>query len=57
MYEYCVYPAILKSPKQLPNSLKMAETSVVLIVFIGVICDVSAFIVTVSFCQVPEMLY
>ena len=39
MYVYCVYPAISKSPKQLPNCLKIAETSVVLIVFIGVICD------------------
>ena len=32
----CVYPAISKSPKQLPNCLKIHETSVVLIVFIGV---------------------
>jgi hypothetical protein len=30
---YCVYPAMLKSPKQLPNCLKRAETSLVLIVF------------------------
>ena len=33
MYVYCVYPAMLKSPKQLPNCLKRAETSDVLIVF------------------------
>ena len=30
MYVYCVYPAISKGPKQLPNCLKIAETSVVL---------------------------
>ena len=42
MYVYCVYPAISKGPKQLPNCLKIAEASVILIVFIGVICDVSA---------------
>ena len=61
MHVYCVYPAISKSPKQLPNCLKIAETNVVLIIFNGVICDVSAYTVTVSFCnssvQVPEMLY
>ena len=33
---YCVYHAISKSPKQLPNCLKIAATSVVLIVFNGV---------------------
>ena len=48
---YCVYPAILKGPKQLPNCLKIAETSVVINVFKGVICDISAYIVTVSFCH------
>jgi hypothetical protein len=50
MYVNCVYPAISKSPKQLPNCLKIAETRVVLTVFIGVICSVSAYIVTVSLC-------
>ena len=50
MYLYCVYPAIPKSPK-LPNCLKITETSVVLIVFNAVICDVSAYTVTVSFCR------
>jgi hypothetical protein len=39
MYVYCVYPAISKGPKQLPNCLKIAETSVILNVFKGVICD------------------
>ena len=50
MYVNCVYPAISKSPKQLPNCLKIAETRVVLTVFIGVICSVSTYIVTVSLC-------
>jgi len=45
MYVYGVYPAISKSPKQLPNCLKIAETSIVLVVF----NDVSAYAVTVSF--------
>ena len=35
MYIYCVYPAISKSPKQLPNCLKIAETNVFLNVFKG----------------------
>ena len=51
MYIYCVYPAISKSPKQLLSFLKIAETSVVLIVFNGVVCDVSAYTVIVSFCR------
>ena len=51
MTVYCVYSAISKSPKQLPNFLKIAETSVVLIVFNGVVCDVRAYTVTVSFCR------
>ena len=50
MYVYCVYPAISKSAKHLPNCLKIFETSVILIVFNGVICDVSANTVIVSFC-------
>jgi hypothetical protein len=33
MYGYCVYPAKSKGLKQLPNCLKIAETSVVLNVF------------------------
>ena len=52
MYIYCVYPAISKGPKQPPNCLKIAEISVVLDVFKGVICDVGTdtVSVTVSFC-------
>ena len=46
MYVYCDYPAISKGPKQLPNCLKIAETSVVLDIF----KDVSAYTVTVFFC-------
>jgi hypothetical protein len=29
MYVYCVYPAISKSPRQLQNCMKIAETSIV----------------------------
>ena len=54
MYVYCVDPAISKSPKQLPNCLKRAETSIVLIVFIDIICDVSAYTITISFCLPHE---
>jgi hypothetical protein len=52
LYIYCVYPAISKGPKQPPNCLKIAEISVVLDVFKGVICDVGTdtVSVTVSFC-------
>ena len=49
-----------KRTKQLPNYLKRAETKVVLIIFNGVLGEVGAFTVTVSFChstyQVPEKL-
>ena len=51
MYIYCVYPAILKDPTQLSNCLKIATTNIVLIVFNGVICDVSAYAVSVSLCR------
>ena len=51
MYVYCAYPAISSSPKQLPNCLKIVETIVVLIAFNGVIFDVSAYHITVSFCR------
>jgi hypothetical protein len=44
MYVYCVYPVISKDPKQLPHCLKIAEISVVLSVFKGVICYVSVYI-------------
>jgi hypothetical protein len=57
MYVNCVYPAISKSPKQLPNFLKIAETSVVLIVFNCVVCDVSAYTVVVSFCRSTWIRY
>ena len=49
MYIYCVYPAISKSPKHLPNCLKITETNPILNVFNDVICDVSTYIV--SFCH------
>ena len=50
MYVYCVYPAMIKNPKQQLNYLKMAETSVILIVFNGVLCEVGTSTVTVSYC-------
>ena len=45
MYVYCVYPAVL----QLPNCLKRAETKVVLTVFDGILCEVEAYPVSVSY--------
>ena len=51
MYLYCVYPAISKSLKQLWNCLKITETRVVLIIFDGIICDVSTYSFTISFCR------
>jgi len=43
IYVYCIYRVMSKSPKQLSNCLKRAETSVVLIVFDYVLCEVRAF--------------
>ena len=40
-----------KSPIQVPNCLKITETSVVIIVFNAGLCEVRAFTVTVSFCR------
>jgi len=63
VYVYYVYPVISKSPKQLSNCLKIAETSIVLVAFNCVICDVSTYIYCYRFFlllyknQVPEMLY
>ena len=37
-----------KSPNQLPSCLKSVETTVILIDFDGVLCQVHAYIVTVS---------
>ena len=48
---YCVRPAMSKSPIQVPNCLKITETSVVIIVFNAGLCEVRAFTVTVSFCR------
>ena len=36
MNVFCVHPATSKCPQQLPNCLKRAETSVVLVAFNGV---------------------
>ena len=40
MYVDCVYATMSKSTKQVPNHLKIAEESVVKIVFNHVICEV-----------------
>jgi hypothetical protein len=45
-YVYCVYPVMLKAPKQLSNCLKRTEKSVVLIVLI-VSYEVRAYTATV----------
>jgi len=57
MYVYCAYQAMFQKPKrQLPNCLKIEETSVVLIVFDGVLCEV-CFLPFLNVNQVPEKLY
>jgi hypothetical protein len=48
MYIYCAYPAISKSLKQLPYCLQITETTVVLIIFNDIICNVSAYSIAVS---------
>jgi hypothetical protein len=51
MYVDCVYPTMSKSTKQVLNHLKIAEESVVIIVFNHVICEVHPYTVTVSYCH------
>ena len=48
MYVYCVYPSMSISPKLVPNCLKIVETSVVIIVFNRVLCEVRAYTGTVA---------
>ena len=43
MYVYCVYPVMLNIPMQLPNCVKRAEISVVVIVFGGVLYEIRAY--------------
>ena len=43
MYVCCSYRVISKDPKKLSHCLKRAETSVVLIVFDCVLCEVRAY--------------
>ena len=57
MYIYVVYPAISKCPKQLSNCLDIAEASVVSIISNGVLCDASAYTVTVCYCRSTRILY
>ena len=49
MYIFCFYTAISKSPKHRPNFLKITDTSVTLIVFNDVFCDISAYTGTLFF--------
>ena len=57
MYLYCVYPAISKHTKNLPNSTKKTRYKVVLIVFNGVPCDVNVYTVTVSYSCTVRITY
>jgi hypothetical protein len=57
MYIYCVYLVMLKSLKQLPNCLERAESIVVLIVFNGVLCDISIYTVIVFRCSSTWIKY
>jgi len=38
VFIYCVYPAMSNNPKQLPNCLKTAETSILLVVRCALSC-------------------
>ena len=40
-----------KSTKQLPTCLERAETSIILIVFGDVFCEICAYTVVVSYCR------
>jgi hypothetical protein len=42
IYMYCIYRGMSKAPKKLSNFLKRTETSVVLIVFECVLCEIRA---------------
>ena len=64
MYVYCIYRVISKAPNKLSNCLKRAETSVVLIVFDCVLCEIRAYkfisilnAVTVSYCRSTGIRY
>ena len=43
--------------KQLPNCQKIVETSVVTIIFNGVLCDASAYTATVCYCRSTRIMY
>ena len=49
MYVYCVYPVMLNCPMQLPNCVIRAETSVVVIVFDGVLYEIRAYTAIASY--------
>ena len=49
MYVYCVYPGMLNIPMQLPNCVKRAGISVVVIVFNGVLYEVRVYTAIASY--------
>jgi hypothetical protein len=54
-----VYHAMSKSPKQLPNCLRGVETSIILIVCDGVLCEICPyncyhFLLLLNMNQIPE---
>ena len=49
MYVYCVYPVMLNIPMQLPNCVKRADISVVVIVFDGVLYEVRVYTAIASY--------
>ena len=55
MYVYCIYRVISKAPMKLSNCLKRAETSVVLIVFGCVLCEVRAYKNKCCYCFLPSL--
>jgi hypothetical protein len=57
MYRYCACPVMLQSPKQLHYCLKIAKTSVCLIILNGVLYEVHVYTVTVYFCCSTRIRY
>ena len=51
IYLYIVFILQCQKAQKLPNSQRRAETSVVLTVSDGVLCDVQAYIVIISYCH------
>ena len=54
MCVYCVYPAMSKSPKQQSTGLQRAETSVVLIIFSGILSHIRFWTINLSVLALRE---